>query len=503
MKNKKRRLFQYKIFPVLIVIVTLFMGIGYAAVNSISLDITGRALAKGQSGIYITNVSYSENENANVNDSKINNYYQTMLDSTISLSSTSVSSSITYEITVYNSTFDDYYFKDTLFSDEFYDNKDITFELVGLKKGDILKGGASKTFYIKFKYVDTLTNITNNILNSYLNFKFVQGANLIAVDFNSYSSNFWKYKDSITKIIIQTGITERDDAMTDDVSLEQDGSVIAHTVVNEDWTFTVYLQSDSVINLPSNSSGLFYNFTELEEIENIDLLKTNNVTNMSNMFMNTLKLKTLDLSSFDTSNVTNMSNMFFNTWELTSLNLKGFNTSKVTSMSSMFQEARLLTDLDVSSFDTSRVTTMSFMFYNCAKLSNLDVSNFNTSNVTAMNYMFGATSSIASLDLSNFNTSKVTSMDFMFAAMTNLTNLNVSSFDTSKVTTMSNMFNGCTHIKTLDLSSFDMTNVSGISGMFSATYALSSGYGRSEADLAKLNDSSTGKSSSFEFVLKS
>ena len=290
MKNKKRKIFQNKLFPVLIVFVTLFMGIGYATVNSISLDITGRALAKGQSGIYITNVIYSENVDANVNDNKINNYYQTMLDSTISLSTTSINSSITYEITVYNSTFDDYYFKDTLFSDEFYDNKDITFELVGLKKGNILKGGTSKTFYIKFKYIDTLTDITNNTLNSYLNFKFVKGANLIAADFNSYNSSFWKYKDSITKIIIQTGITERDDAMTDDVSLEQDGSVIAHTVVNEDWTFTVYLQSDSVINLPSDSSGLFYNFTALEEIENIDLLKTNNVKNMSNMFMNTLKL---------------------------------------------------------------------------------------------------------------------------------------------------------------------------------------------------------------------
>ena len=504
MKNKKRKIFQNKLFPVLIFFVTLFMGIGYATVNSISMDIIGSAEAKDQGGVYITDVTYYENVNASIRSSKINNFYQTMLDSTISLAFTSTNSSITYAITIYNSTKDDYYFKDTLYSDEFYDNKDITFELIGLNKGDLLESGVKKTFYIKFKYVDNLTTVSNNVLNSYLNFEFNKGANLLATNFNSYNNALWKYRGSITKIIIENSITDIDGAISDDVSLEQDGSVMSRLVLNDDEsTYTAYLQSDSVISLPSNSSGLFYNFMKLESIENINLLKTSKVTNMNSMFMNDVKLQILDVSSFNTSNVTNMGNMFFNVWELTSLNIKGFDTSKVTNMSSMFQEARLLTKLDVSSFNTSNVTSMSFMFYNCAKISELDVSKFNTSNVVAMNYMFGAVSSVTSLDLSNFNTSKVTSMDFMFSAMTSLTDLNILSFDTSKVTTMSNMFNGCRKIKTLDLSSFDMSNVTSISSMFTATYNLKYAYGRSEEDLVKLNDSSTGKAMTCEFVLKS
>ncbi len=49
---------------------------------------------------------------------------------------------------------------------------------------------------------------------------------------------------------------------------------------------------------------------KLESIENINLLKTSKVTNINSMFMNDVKLQTLDVSSFDTSKVTTMSNMF-------------------------------------------------------------------------------------------------------------------------------------------------------------------------------------------------
>ena len=504
MKYKNKFKFSNNLFIVLIVCITLFMGVGYAAVNSVTLDIDGKAIAKGQSGIYITDVTYYENVNADINKSTINSFYQTMLNSTMTLAMSTTKSSITYAITVYNSTNSDYYFKDTIYSDEFYDNKDITFELNGLKQGDTLKSKNKLTFYIKFKYIDTLTDISNNVLNSYLNFKFVPAANLLATNYNSYNNALWKYRSSITKIIIQNNITEMDNATTDDVSNEQDGTVISHVVLNEDGTtYTAYLQSDSIINLPANSSGLFYNFMKLESIENINYLNTSNVTNMNSMFMNDVKLQTLDISSFDTANVTNMGRMFFNAWELASLNIKGLKTEKVISMDSMFQEVRLVKELDLSSFNTSKVTTMSFMFYNCLNLEKLDVSSFDTSNVIYMNYMFGALSSVTSLDLSNFNTSKVTTMDFMFMAMTNLTEINLSSFNTSKVTTMANMFNGCKVIKTLDLSNFDLTNVTSVSGMFSATYELKYGYARSEEDAAKLNDSSTGKATTLEFIVKS
>lgn len=100
-------------------------------------------------------------------------------------------------------------------------------------------------------------------------------------------------------------------------------------------------------------------------------------------------------------------------------------------------------------------------------------------------------------------TSKVTNINSMFMNDVKLQTFDVSSFDTSKVTTMSNMFNWCRKIKTLDLSSFDMSNVTSITGMFTATYNLRYACGRSEEDLVKLNDSSTGISMTCEFTLKS
>ena len=44
----------------------------------------------------------------------------------------------------------------------------------------------------------------------------------------------------------------------------------------------------------------------------------------------------LDLSNFNTNNVTNMSGMFLGCSSLTNINLSNFNNSKVTNMNGMF-----------------------------------------------------------------------------------------------------------------------------------------------------------------------
>ena len=85
-----------------------------------------------------------------------------------------------------------------------------------------------------------------------------------------------------------------------------------------------------------NSSDLFYNFSKLTEIENVNLLDTSNVTDMSYMFENCSSLTILDVSNFDTSNVTNMSYMFKNCSKLTSLDFRNATFDKVTSYNNMF-----------------------------------------------------------------------------------------------------------------------------------------------------------------------
>ena len=98
------------IFPCLIIIATLCISVGYAAVNSVILDIGGTVSAEKQSGIIITKINYLENTSADVENSVINNVYQTMLDSNIVLSNENSSSSITYSVTIYNPTNNNYYF---------------------------------------------------------------------------------------------------------------------------------------------------------------------------------------------------------------------------------------------------------------------------------------------------------------------------------------------------------------------------------------------------------
>ena len=123
----------------------------------------------------------------------------------------------------------------------------------------------------------------------------------------------------------------------------------------------------------TDSAGMFYQFKALETIENLELLDTSNVTNMSHMFFECNKLTNLDVSHFNTDKVTNMSGMFGGCYGLTNLDVSNFDTSQVTDMSGMFIGCRGLTSLDISNFDTSNVTDMSSMFRLCSGLTTIYV----------------------------------------------------------------------------------------------------------------------------------
>jgi len=56
-----------KLYPIFLLIATFFMGIGYAAINSISLNIEGTAIANYPKGLFISEVNYIESAN-NEND---------------------------------------------------------------------------------------------------------------------------------------------------------------------------------------------------------------------------------------------------------------------------------------------------------------------------------------------------------------------------------------------------------------------------------------------------
>ena len=163
----------YLYFSVLICFATLFMGVGYAALNSISLGISAAVTPDLQNGVFITEVKYNSSVNANLEESNIISAYQTNLNSHISLSKTDSNSSITYDITVYNSKDYDFRFDkvDFLIGEKTYSNENILFELNGLSEGDKLFSKSSITFSITFYYKDGILS-DNNVLDSLLNFMF-------------------------------------------------------------------------------------------------------------------------------------------------------------------------------------------------------------------------------------------------------------------------------------------------------------------------------------------
>ncbi len=209
----------------------------------------------------------------------------------------------------------------------------------------------------------------------------------------------------------------------------------------------------------------------LTQIEGIEHLNTEEVTDMSWMFMDCRGLTSLDVSHFNTQKVTNMEHMFNRCSGLTSLDVSSFNTENVTNMTCIFLGCSGLTSLDVSHFNTKKVTDMSCMFYECGKLTSLDVSHFNTGNVTDMSFMFFNCSALTLLDLTNFNTAKVVDMGGMLIHCSALTTIYVSDkFVTTNVTERRSMFYGCTSLKgaiTYDENKFDDTYANYETGYFS------------------------------------
>ena len=115
---------------------------------------------------------------------------------------------------------------------------------------------------------------------------------------------------------------------------------------------------EDVIRPTQSISYWFYRLDYCNKFENLNLLDTSNVTNMSYLFTN-CKMTELDLSSFDTTNVTNMREMF----------------SYCSSLKNIYVS---------ESWNVDNITNDYRMFYNCTKLPN-----FNSSVVNKTNAHYG------------------------------------------------------------------------------------------------------------------
>ena len=461
---RKLKISKNMILLIIMFIAIMIMGIGYASIESVTGEIEGKVIADAQSGVFITEVEYISDVDANRASSTINNFLGTMLNSTIDLSKTNPESEITYKVTVYNSSEETVPFVGIVYGDEFYDNPNIVYEIKeGFQIGQTIGPNETKEIHITFKYKDTSTVPEDTILKSYLNFKMTAPNRLVQAKNSDSSSNY--LTSSIAREKIETIKFEqgREPKYTEDIierfdaSEKQDESIIGYyTDLDNNGLYELTFVSQEIIYANRYSRKLFADLINVTQIQ-MDNFSTSGVINMGSMFSNIKELKELNLSGFDTRSVTTMERMFFGDSNIIQLDLSSFDTSNISEtygMYQMFAGCASLTKLNLSSFNTSKVKSMSSMFNMCSGLTELDLSNFDTSKVGDMSWMFYGCRGLTELDLSNFDTSKVENMSSMFSMCSGLTELDLSNFDTSKVENMSSMFMGCVKINSIDLSGF-------------------------------------------------
>lgn len=215
-------------------------------------------------------------------------------------------------------------------------------------------------------------------------------------------------------------------------------------VINMDYMF---LESDlgdcfslgSPTNAQANTPG-----------RNILTLNTEGVTSMSGMFKD-CKVKHLDLSSLRTNNVTDFSDMFCSCNDLIDLNVDGFDTSKAKDFHGMFQGCIKLTQLNVKHFNVDNVLHMSCLFSRCLRLKVINLESWDFSQVSDTNEMFAYCEKLEKI-IANFNFKMIKEMAFMFCYCTKLSKVDLSHSDLSYVFDFGYTFFKCEGLKDIRFS---------------------------------------------------
>ncbi len=202
MKKQKKKTFINKKITILIVLATLIIGIGYASVNSVILNINGNLMAYQYDGLFISSVTIDENNTFNATNSS-NTANNTILNTSISLGN-DLSSKLTMIVNVCNKYPDARIFSDLRYMDlteeelaeypdllALYTNNDIIIDKSSYSNlaGTVLPSNSCMDIPVTFKYSDSLSSITNSELTATINFKF---------------DSLEKYKSNITYAINST-----------------------------------------------------------------------------------------------------------------------------------------------------------------------------------------------------------------------------------------------------------------------------------------------------------
>ena len=186
--SKKKRIIDFKnVYLLVMFIASLFMCIGYASVNSVTLNLGGLVSVEAFKGIFLSDITILSSSS----ESHVDLFYETMMQSTVVLED-NINSTLSMQISVYNNSSDDYYFDDVVYGSNFYDNNNIDYTLSGINHGDKISIHETKTFTITFKYTDEYKNSNpttfDNVLNSYINFRFKKGYSITYTNITTQSN---------------------------------------------------------------------------------------------------------------------------------------------------------------------------------------------------------------------------------------------------------------------------------------------------------------------------
>ena len=289
-------------------------------------------------------------------------------------------------------------------------------------------------------------------------------------------------------------------------------------------------------------TSCYYWFSEcknLTDIEGIEYLNTEKVTNMNSMFDRCSALTLLDLTSFNTAKVSDMRYMFMGCYTLTTIFVSDkFVTDQVTSGDDMFHMCINLIgaieydgskiDHKFANYETGYFTpkggfhayaefdggtgTLTFrrgaskpegaydlyagIYYpgwwydgqrGKIKTVVFDASFANARPTSCYCWFSGCNNLTDIKGIEYLNTEKVTNMSYMFSSCKALTSLNLSNFNTEKVTDMQGMFKECSNLTSLDLSNFNTENVTDMNGIFYGCTKLES------LDLSNFNTAKVAK----------
>ena len=221
----------------------------------------------------------------------------------------------------------------------------------------------------------------------------------------------------------------------------------------------------------TNLTSMFEDCTSLTDIPNIAAWPTQNVTDMSRMFMSATSFNG-DLAGLQVDSVTDMTDMFNDASAFNgTLN---WSVSSLVNARRMFYQATSFEGYGLEGWSTAALEDASYMFAGCSSF-NGEIGNWVTSSVTTMGYMLYAATSFVQEAL-YWDTSNVEDMSGMFqdAYLTNIdltpNNIVIPEYwNTANVTTMANMFyNGLNPAKgaLTGIELWDVSSVTDMSFMF-------------------------------------